>query len=86
VTAEQLDWLMSAQLILASVVGGTRHFLGPVIGAAALTLLEEFALRSVLHHGLVLGVLILVVFVSPGGIVAGALALADRVGKLLGKR
>jgi branched-chain amino acid transport system permease protein len=86
VTAEQLDWLMSAQLILASVVGGTRHFLGPAIGAVALTLLEEFALRSVLHHGLVLGVLlIVVVFVSPGGIAAGALALADRVGKLFGK-
>lgn len=87
VTAEQLDWLMSAQLILAAVVGGTRHFLGPAIGAVALTLLEEFALRSVLYHGLVLGVLlIVVVFVSPGGIAAGALALADRAEKWFGKR
>jgi branched-chain amino acid transport system permease protein len=86
VTPEQLDWLTSAQLIVASVVGGTRHFWGPVIGAVALTVLQELALRSVGHHGAVLGVLLIaVVFVLPGGIAAGAIALSGRMGKRWGR-
>ena len=33
VTPEQLHWVFSAKLVLATVLGGTRHFLGPVVGA-----------------------------------------------------
>jgi branched-chain amino acid transport system permease protein len=68
VTPEQLHWLLSAEFVLAIVVGGSRHFLGPVLGAVFLTLLEELALRVTLYHGLVLGALLIaVVFAFPGG-------------------
>jgi branched-chain amino acid transport system permease protein len=33
VTPEQLPGLWSAKLVLATVLGGTRQFLGPVVGA-----------------------------------------------------
>jgi branched-chain amino acid transport system permease protein len=74
VTTEQLHWLLSAEFVLAIVLGGSRHFLGPVLGAILITALEEFALRvSLYFHGLVLGALLVaVVFVFPGG-VAGLL-------------
>jgi len=80
VTPEQLHWLLSAQLVIAIVLGGSRHFLGPAIGALAVTLLHEVALRASLSHGLVLGgLLIAAVFAFPGGVAAGITGI---VGKL----
>jgi branched-chain amino acid transport system permease protein len=37
ITPEQLHWLFSAKLILAVVLGGSRHFLGPALGAFVFT-------------------------------------------------
>ncbi len=69
VTPEQLHWLFSAKLVLATVLGGTGYLLGPVIGAFAFVALEEFALRFIQYHQLVLGVtLIAVVLAFPGGV------------------
>ena len=34
VTPEQLGWLFSAKLVVATIIGGTQWFLGPVVGAA----------------------------------------------------
>jgi branched-chain amino acid transport system permease protein len=80
VTAEQLHWLLSAQLVLAVILGGSRHFLGPTLGAFAVTLLQEGALRASLHHSLILGVLlIVVVFLFPGGVAAGMHTLLVRL-------
>ncbi len=80
VTPEQLHWLLSAEFVLAIVVGGSRHFLGPVLGAVLLTLLEELALRVTLYHGMVLGALLIaVVFAFPGG-AAGLLGRLRRPG------
>jgi branched-chain amino acid transport system permease protein len=70
VTPEQLDWLFSAKLVLATIIGGTQWFLGPVVGGALFVVLQHVANRFALSHGLVLGVLlIVVVFACPGGIV-----------------
>jgi branched-chain amino acid transport system permease protein len=78
VTPEQLHWLLSAEFVLAIVVGGSRHFFGPVLGALMMTFLEEFALRVTLYHGMALGALLItVVFVFPGG-VAGLLVRLRR--------
>ena len=33
ITPEQLHWMFSAKLVLATVLGGLRHFLGPIFGA-----------------------------------------------------
>jgi branched-chain amino acid transport system permease protein len=69
ITPEQLHWLFSAKLVVATIIGGTRSFLGPVLGGAAFVGLQHVANRFALSHGLVLGVLLIVmVFACPGGI------------------
>lgn len=80
VTPQQLDWQLSAELVLACVLGGTRHFSGPIIGACALIALKEVALRVTDYHLLILGLmLVLVVFVLPGGSVDAARRLRRRL-------
>ncbi len=90
VTPEQLHWLFSAQLILATVLGGTRHFLGPVVGAFAFVAIQDLSLRLTHYRSLVFGViLIAVVLAFPGGLAAGATVLLNkmiRLGKHLGPK
>jgi branched-chain amino acid transport system permease protein len=79
ITPDQLDWLFSAKLVLAVVLGGLRHFLGPVFGAVVFVGLEEAALGVVKYHNLALGVmLIAVVFLFPGGLAGAVQALFTR--------
>ena len=74
VTPHQLDWVLSAQLIVATVLGGSRHLLGPVLGALAVVGLDEIALRFALYRGLIFGVLLVaIVFAFPDGLM-GAVA------------
>ena len=55
---------------MATIIGGTQWFLGPVVGGALFVVLQHIANRFALSHGLVLGVLlIVVVFACPGVIV-----------------
>ena len=69
ITPEQLDWLFSAKLVVATIIGGTQWFLGPVLGGAVFVGLQHVANRFALSHGLVLGgLMIVVVFACPGGI------------------
>ena len=80
ITPDQLHWLFSAQLVLATVLGGTRHFLGPVLGAFAFVGLDEIASRWAVGRYMVFGVLlIVVVFAFPRGIAGGFVALRDTV-------
>jgi branched-chain amino acid transport system permease protein len=81
ITPDQLHWLFSAKIIVAIILGGSRHFVGPVLGAFVFVLLDELATpwsvgRSMMFGGL----LIVVVFAFPGGIV-GALVAVTRVAK-----
>jgi branched-chain amino acid transport system permease protein len=81
VTPEQLHWVFSAKLVLATVLGGVGHFWGPAVGAAALVTLRETALRMTDHWSLALGaLLILVTALAPGGIVGLAAGLLRRPG------
>jgi branched-chain amino acid transport system permease protein len=69
ITPEQLHWIFSAQMVLAIVLGGTRHFLGPVLGAFVFVGLDEFASRWTVGRSLAFGILlIIVVFFFPRGI------------------
>jgi ABC-type branched-subunit amino acid transport system permease subunit len=52
---------LSAPLLVAAVLGGRRHFLGPVLAALAVVGLDEIALRFALYHGLISGLLLAVV-------------------------
>lgn len=76
VTPEQLHWLLSAEFVLAAVLGGTRHFLGPVVGAFGLVALQEVSLRFSPYRGLIVGsLLVVVVLACPGGLMGGGAAL-----------
>jgi branched-chain amino acid transport system permease protein len=79
ITPEQLHWLFSAQLVLATVLGGTRRFLGPVAGAFGFVALEDFASRLTGYRGLVLGLLLVAaVLAFPEGLVAAGTRLVGR--------
>jgi branched-chain amino acid transport system permease protein len=73
VTPEQLHWIFSAKLVVATILGGPRHFLGPVAGAFGLVVLEHAARRLEIHEGVVLGtLLILMIGFFPGGLLGAA--------------
>ena len=77
VTPEQLNWIFSAKLVLAVVLGGSGYFWGPVVGAGALVLLREIALRGTEYWSFTLGtLLILVTVLAPGGLLGLAYRLA----------
>ncbi len=80
VTPQRLHWLFSAKLALATVLGGHRLFLGPVIGAFVFTGFQEFALRFTQYTSFILGVtLIAVVLALPGGLTGSALLCLTRL-------
>lgn len=76
ITPEQLHWLFSAKLVLATVLGGTRHFLGPVVGAFLFLGLDELASQWTVGRYMAFGILlIVVVLVLPQGIAGGFVAI-----------
>lgn len=80
ITPEQLHWLFSVKLVLATVLGGLRQFMGPIFGAFVFVGLEDVALIWTAYHNLVLGILlIVVVFAFPSGLAGGATALVNRL-------
>ncbi|MDP6573243.1 MAG: branched-chain amino acid ABC transporter permease [Rhodospirillales bacterium] len=87
ITPEQLGWLFSAILVLATVLGGVRQFAGPVIGAFAYAALDEFALHWAGTRNMVMGILLIaVVCIFPMGIAGTTVAVADHVKRLAKKR
>lgn len=54
-------WTTSGEAIFMIMLGGTQLFFGPIIGAVLLRLLEHFVTIYTDHHGLVLGIVILVI-------------------------
>jgi branched-chain amino acid transport system permease protein len=82
VTTQQLDWPFSANLVVATVLGGKEHFWGPVAGAFAVVVLREIALRFTGYHSLLLGsMLVIVVLALPTGLAGAAVSLAPRLTK-----
>ncbi len=80
ITPDQLHWLFSAQLVVAIVLGGTRHFLGPVVGAFAFVGLDEVASQWPIGRSALFGVLLIVViFAFPRGILGSLFTLFDAV-------
>jgi branched-chain amino acid transport system permease protein len=77
---ELVYWTQSGQLVFMAVLGGASHFLGPITGALAYTLLQDQLQSLTQYWRFVLGaVLAIVVIGFPGGIVG---VLGDVVGNL----
>ena len=64
-----MHWTVSGEILVMVVLGGAGTLLGPVFGAAALLLLEEFLTRYTEHWMLALGpILIFVVLFARRGL------------------
>ena len=54
-------WTTSGEAIFMIMLGGTQLFVGPIIGAVLLRMLEHFVSIYTEYHGLVLGIVILAI-------------------------
>lgn len=78
ITPEQLHWLYSAKLVVATLLGGTQQFLGPVFGAFVFEGLEAFAHRWTALHDMLLGLLLItVILVFPRGLASAVITLVS---------
>ncbi|OUM93490.1 MAG: hypothetical protein BAA04_04550 [Firmicutes bacterium ZCTH02-B6] len=81
ITPAVADWLWSAEPVMMTLLGGPGVFLGPVLGAAVITLLKDFVASATEYWPLIVGtVVVLLVLFLPGG--AGG-AVRDAVARRL---
>ena len=72
VFADFVYWPKSAEVMIMTILGGIDHFWGPVVGAATLVLLNQEITSYTEYWPFVLGaILLMLLFVFPGGIVGG---------------
>jgi branched-chain amino acid transport system permease protein len=70
VFADYVFWAKSADVMIMTILGGMNHFWGPAIGAAVLTILNQEATSITEYWPFLLGtMLVILLFVFPGGIV-----------------
>jgi branched-chain amino acid transport system permease protein len=70
ITPDSFGLFVSINLLIYMIVGGTRRFSGPIIGALILTLLPElFRVLKEYQPFIFVAVLYLVVYLLPGGLV-----------------
>lgn len=80
---ESAYWAQSGQVLIMVLLGGMHFFTGPIIGAAALYLLEVNIGQYTQNWKLVLGIILLgIVMMAPEGIMGAV----DRLRKRLGSR
>ncbi len=69
VAPSAVDWTASGTVLVMAVIGGPATILGPALGAAAYTLLEQVLSQVLPDYRLVLGaVFIVIVLVAPQGV------------------
>jgi branched-chain amino acid transport system permease protein len=69
ISPEMMDWTASGELIFTVVLGGTGSLFGPILGAAAFVLLEEWLSAITIYWQFIFGaLLILVVLFWRGGL------------------
>jgi branched-chain amino acid transport system permease protein len=75
VFADYVFWSKSAEVIIMAILGGMDYFWGPPVGALTLVWLNQQITDYTQYWPFVLGVMLLVLlFVFPGGIVGGLVA------------
>ncbi|HEX3883137.1 MAG TPA: branched-chain amino acid ABC transporter permease [Stellaceae bacterium] len=80
VFADYVFWSKSAEVMIMTILGGMDFFWGPPVGALALVWLNQEITDYTEYWPFVLGTILLVLlFVFPGGIVGGLHALWARV-------
>jgi branched-chain amino acid transport system permease protein len=72
-------WTTSGEVILMSVLGGIGQFFGPLIGAGAIIVLQDYAGAKTEYWPLIIGIIMMVmVMMFPRGIVGEIQALSTR--------
>jgi branched-chain amino acid transport system permease protein len=67
-------------VLIMTILGGMGHFWGPAVGAAALTILNLQITAYTQYWPLILGgILIVLLFAFPGGLVGTTVGLARRL-------
>jgi branched-chain amino acid transport system permease protein len=80
VFADYVFWSKSAEVIIMALLGGIGFFWGPPVGALALVWLNQWITDFTQYWPFVLGsILLVILFLFPGGIVGGLNALWIRV-------
>jgi branched-chain amino acid transport system permease protein len=75
VFADYLFWSKSAEVVIMTILGGMNYFWGPPVGAFALVWLNQWITDYTQYWPFVLGsILLILLFVFPGGIVGGVVA------------
>jgi branched-chain amino acid transport system permease protein len=83
-TPEMAHWTFSAEPVLATLMGGTQSFAGPIVGAMLLYGIKEVVVRYTGNWMLVLGTVVIVLVLGfRGGVVS---VLRERVAPWLGAR
>jgi branched-chain amino acid transport system permease protein len=87
VFADYVFWSKSAEVIIMAILGGMGYFWGPPVGAAALVWLNQAITDYTQYWPFLLGsILLVLLFVFPGGIVGGLVLLWERAGRPLWRR
>ena len=80
VHTDMFFWTTSGEVILMSVLGGISQFFGPLVGAAAIILIEDVVGAHTEYWSLIIGLIILVMVIGfPKGVVGGLVDLANRI-------
>jgi branched-chain amino acid transport system permease protein len=80
VFADYVFWSKSAEVMIMTILGGMDYFWGPPVGALALVWLNQEITDYTQYWPFVLGaILLLLLYVFPGGIVGGLDALWQRL-------
>jgi branched-chain amino acid transport system permease protein len=75
-------WTKSAEVLIMTLLGGMGTFYGPAIGAMVLILLNQQIVAHTQYWPFVLGtILVILLFVFPGGLAGAVQAAARRVGR-----
>jgi branched-chain amino acid transport system permease protein len=87
VFADYVYWPKSAEVMIMTILGGMDYFWGPVVGAAALVLLNQEITSYTEYWPFVLGLILLVLlFAFPGGLVGGVVAGVSWLRRRIGSR
>ncbi len=83
VFADYVYWPKSAEVMIMAILGGIGHFWGPVVGAAALVLLNQQVTSYTEYWPLALGIILIVLlFAFPAGILG---TIAQALGRFGGR-
>ena len=84
ISPEMMDWTRSGELIFMVVLGGAGSALGPLLGAAAFILLEEFLSGFSIYWPLAFGLILIVVVLFYRGGLDGLLERGARTTRSTG--